>query len=845
MGSAIRFFPKEPNRDWKIFPSLLELPVYSASMCLWALIKAAEKADRSRWYFWKVNVTPLSVLCFAGRERWSGVAGHGRPLAADSPAHIYEEIPWSAVETDYEDVGDDNRDNRFDSSTRYPSQTSAVHIGSAKTEVSPARLSDGRSGRFDSVQTENCVLAGQSETNRGVTDCSLQTSSSETQRNQLNKVQHGPTGRNHNKKVTPMVTSDPRVNQPGCEPYMVVDLANQPNSHSDQSVTNPASRVKVNQSKDGHGPAPVPVVDIVSSAAGHWNRPPKGTRTPGQTTQHSVPASNCRVELHPESMESEESRTEAENRTESTAVNQPQPVEDGLEKYAGNFVQCTKCNRPHGLFNGTQIKHFDEHGEICGGCGEDQSTFDRLSVRARSLGPQNGAPFCRDANSSKAFGPKVRTNPRVSERNFKFTRSPSLDSCMKNLSQSEAGNAHQAVGKENLNPGTKVQESDSADTCNEYDMQTGSENSSGKSVSSGQRSSIASDSATSNLYGSEGGSHDNLNSRQFPRTKLNESDSSNDTFSEYDIRSSDSYTSAKGMVDEYDFYLSKIRQNLWFKQDTLRVIRESESSEYETSDYQSSSMAGSVYTASSDASVLMASNTRHDVSNCSAFSGPKDVKLKGILKHHTKGAGLPSNRPKRSIVIKEDSPTRSKGSNLMNSSSHGCVQARKKPNRRRSTGTMPHSLECYTLPDFSSPSGSPVIPDSANNNSITKVTGDSLLDTSLSSDTDSSMRSDRGNDSDILDRLSCRVTNYKLEPASIVPPPGGNSPGSSMGDNSVSAFTKVAPSKPNSSTAAPPKLTNAGAAGKAMRAPAQGRPQHNRLLTDLMKINHDRQLLFL
>ena len=346
-----------------------------------------------------------------GRHSWMP---NPRRMFAESPAHIYEEIPWSAVETDYEDTPDDNANQK-------------------------------------------------KQTDRNTTDSQCDVS-------------------NVQSRIAP--------NQ-GCEPYLVVQLNHKhPSSHRGQ--TNMAA-------KNGFkGP-------IV------W--------------QNLVPQLRIRT------LE-DNTRTCVEHLI----------MDDGLEKYAGNFVQCTKCNRPHGLFDGTQIKHFDEHDEVGG---RDMCTLQRLSVRTRSSGPvvsSTNSGFQRDFTSSK-FGPKVRTNPRVSERNFKFTRSASMD-----LNQSSASkDASEPIIADNSKHVTKVQESDSADTCNDYYVQTGSDLSCRLSTKSGsigsnvsQRSSIASDSATSNLYGSES-SNDSLNSRQISRerTKLNESDSSNDTFSEYDIRSSD------------------------------------------------------------------------------------------------------------------------------------------------------------------------------------------------------------------------------------------------------------------------------------------------------------------
>ena len=624
-----------------------------------------------------------------GRHSWMP---NSRRMFAESPAHIYEEIPWSAVETDYEDTPDDNANQK-------------------------------------------------KQTDRNTTDtkCDVSNVHSRIARNQ------------------------------GCEPYMVVQLNHKhPNS---RGQTHMAAKMDL---KD----------HLVSKSSAEKT---------GDETR------NCVEHLI---------------------------VDDGLEKYAGNFVQCTKCNRPHGLFDGTQIKHFDEHDEVGA---RDMCTLQRLSVRTRSSGPilnNTASGFQRDFTSSK-FGPKVRTNPRVSERNFKFTRSASMD-----LNQSSVSkDATEPIITDNSKHLIKVQESDSADTCNEYDVQTGSDLSCRLSTKSGstgsnasQRSSIASDSATSNLYGSESSS-DSLNSRQVSRerTKLNESDSSNDTFSEYDIRSSDSYSSSKGMADEYDFYLSKIRQNLILKHDTLRVIRESESSECETSEYQSSSLASSVYTASSHSDVsVMTSQGISDVSNCSAFHDNRDVKLKGILKNSSKSCSALQNRPKRSIVIKEDG-VKSKGSY----GSNPAVHARKKPNRRKSTGALSSTLECYTIPDFAYDSGSTVSDGVRRPNSPADT---SALDMSIVSNSS-------GSDSDILDRLSCRATNYKPGTPPLVAP---TTVSSSLG-GAVSAFTKVGPS----SKVTIPKVTASVVTRAPARAHVQTRPQHNKLLTDIMKMNHDRQLLFL
>ena len=635
--------------------------------------------------------------------------------------------------------------------------------------------------------------------------------------------------------------------QQGCEPYLVVQLSN--SSSHDVAGKDSQSQMLLQQPQTDATTRETNNNKIFPASN---NTGPQDCRQSGMDSGNTVTMDNgpCAMESTPD---------------------------DGLEKYAGNFVQCRKCNRPHGLFNGTQIKHFDEHGEICGGGGG--SAFDRLSVRARANPTvEISSNFQRECNS-KRLGPKVRTNPRVSEKNFRFTRSASLDSSKQRDSQSQATDRNdqqlQPMGGGNPVPVIKVQESDSADTWNEYDIQTGSDMSSGKLTSGGsiqsQRSSIASssDSAASNLYGSES-SHDSSPKSRLPvsgekRAKpLNESDSSNDTFSEYDIRSSDSYTSTKGITDEYDFYLSKIRQNLWLKQETLRVIRESESSEYETGDYQCTSLGSSVYTTSSlsDAPMTMTStqtevtsSQENDVSNCSAFND-SGMKLKGILKH-SNSTSCPT-QPKRSIVINEEGAnSKSKSSSKQSSTQTGAVHARKKPNRRKSTSAIPDPLlECYTLPDFASDSGPKV--SGSPNGKISSSNSNSSLDSSVSmeianaaavsSPTGSAITgsdNSRSHDSDILERLSCRATNFRSETPPLLPAPSvPNNP--TLGGDSVSAFTKVSPSSKAPSGGLVPKgMTSLG--GKVhMRGHAQNRTaQHNRLLGDLMKINHDRQLLFL
>ena len=52
-----------------------------------------------------------------GRHSW--VPPNARRMCAESPAHIYEEIPWSAVETDYEDTPDDNANQKKQTGQEY------------------------------------------------------------------------------------------------------------------------------------------------------------------------------------------------------------------------------------------------------------------------------------------------------------------------------------------------------------------------------------------------------------------------------------------------------------------------------------------------------------------------------------------------------------------------------------------------------------------------------------------------------------------------------------------------------------------------------------------------------
>ena len=51
-------------------------------------------------------------------------------MFAKSPAHIYEEIPWSVVETDYEDTPDDNANQKKQTDRNTDSQCDVSNVQS-------------------------------------------------------------------------------------------------------------------------------------------------------------------------------------------------------------------------------------------------------------------------------------------------------------------------------------------------------------------------------------------------------------------------------------------------------------------------------------------------------------------------------------------------------------------------------------------------------------------------------------------------------------------------------------------------------------------------------------------
>ena len=438
-------------------------------------------------------------------------------------------------------------------------------------------------------------------------------------------------------------------------------------------------------------------------------------------------------------------------------------------------AHCGRRRRPHGIFNGVTLSHFGE--ELDPESVELQTYFNKQMLQQEE---DNGN---HDGSVVERFL-IVPSRPQFTEDTQELTSNP----------QDQQANMVDNAQNNNQSDSLKAepqQGSDSNDTGNEYDLRSSDQSSSSQS----RPGSYAFDSGSS-LYAfsnssASGGS--GTHKGHFVRHKPQESDSSNDTFSEYDLEKS----------PEYEYYLSKVQHNLWFKSDVMRVIRESESSEYETtSDIMSPRCQCKVGKSLDDISLTTVTSLS-DLS-LSDKDNEQTSKQSGGHSHHkesTKCTCDCQNQQFKPVRHKTKTKTRHSGrsrserkhtkeqtAKTLMEVHVSDVPAWERTDRKGSHGShAKHSskkrsssrktAELYCLPDFSQPPA--------------------------------------GNLVDDPERLSCRATDF-------TPPPVIASP------------RRHQQSQQNRTVTA----TDTQSALRHRRA-----PQQNRMLSDLMKMNHDRLLV--
>ena len=435
-----------------------------------------------------------------------------------------------------------------------------------------------------------------------------------------------------------------------------------------------------------------------------------------------------------------------------------------------DHVHCTRCHRPHGVFNGITLAHFDENIDLQN---IDIQTYFNKAMLGDQLSTTVTFEMIEDSEGSKVKGTQESDSP-------------------------EQRQSHKDREIRWADKGDNTMNSDGNDTGNEYDVRS----SDLSSQSHSRPSSFAFDSASS-LYAFSGSERDmtsqirtaHVRKRHPMPHQRQESDSSNDTFSEYDIQSG----------GDYEYFLSRVQHNLWLKKEVMRVIRESESSEYETaasvapcscpcSKKNPDDISLTSVSSLSEMSLSEKEDVNSDGNSKNVPSVDKHERVKKgehskscvhgkTSKHKTKNKSKSRHRSERRDPENiDESFEHAQNSNVPAWERLDRRQVsgeyRKAGSRRKSSGpNSSKKTEVYCLPDF------PTSPGGDENGCV---------------------------DPDSMERLSCRATNFN-------PPPAVKS---------VRTATRA--------------VTSRGTSGSQRTQPQRAQ---NRMLTDLMKMNHDRLLV--
>ena len=256
-------------------------------------------------------------------------------------------------------------------------------------------------------------------------------------------------------------------------------------------------------------------------------------------------------------------------------------------------------------------------------------------------------------------------------------------------------------------------------------------------------------------------------------SRVPRSDGSNDTFSEYDIKGDDDSL----IQDElYDFYLSKVRDNLKLKEHVQQIIK----SETDSSDYDMDSiMGGDNISLTTVTDMSESSLADEEIAKLCA----EMHRLSQEIRHSSPNDECDKTKGKKDFKKCLETEFKDK-----------CSRKRdKRPKKESKNKSKP--VECYQLPDFPNQPGSAF--------QIYKKRSDS----------------DSGNTSeiDMGDKLSCRATTYQHPP---------------KGKSSKSNSRKLGHS-------------SSGLPGSSSRVSSSNRGDRNKLLSDLMRLNHDRQIMVL
>ena len=255
--------------------------------------------------------------------------------------------------------------------------------------------------------------------------------------------------------------------------------------------------------------------------------------------------------------------------------------------------------------------------------------------------------------------------------------------------------------------------------------------------------------------------------------------SSNDSFSEYDLANSD-----VSSEDPYKFYLTKVEHNLLLKQEVMKMIH-SESSESE-------SVSGAPSCASPLSLACEAIDERPELLELNEDEIQKSIRMEHRRRHSLPSGGKSSKKKGRER------------------------RSKREPKQTISEGTKAtgEEIETYSLPEDCSKLSKSKSQAVSEENPKTKDNHPKPKDERIEPKRESSPV--LYEQIDVVDKLSCRATNFNLNRSMRQP----------HGKVKKSPSTSSASSIYGTNTAKPEKAKD-----------------HNRLLSDLMRMNHDRQLL--
>ncbi|KAI0212339.1 hypothetical protein LSAT2_002740 [Lamellibrachia satsuma] len=391
-------------------------------------------------------------------------------------------------------------------------------------------------------------------------------------------------------------------------------------------------------------------------------------------------------------------------------------VENSLD---GAHVHCTRCCRPHGMYDGVPFTHHD--GEVV------ERDFARPPRSANTATVRPTLPY-RD----------------LLQQHF------AVD-----------GDATCSYHRDHVTD-------ESTDSYNDFDFRCGVSVNASPRTRRGQPDMTSTESdGGSSIYPASlsdgdraGGIHIVTSGSRCGGN--NSSDSSNDTYSEYDVRSDDSLFR---QPSDYDYFLSRVRHNLTLEAEVQRHIRLSESSDYETN---SSAISGDGNDTSDDIVSLTS------ITSLSGISITDERESRRAPPH----TDVANKTRRRSHTAKSEAPPRGRPSVASDAPKQRKTKTVSFADARKTRRTKP--VEYYRLPDF---------PHKA-----------------------ATASAEESDDLDMSEKLSCRATNFQPAGKPVTRKPHDRS------ENVHSRTATHAKHPPNS---------------------------QNRLLTDLMRMNHDRQLLVL